>query len=97
MAALLAVISVALFACDKKKSESETPTSMSAPVESEPSAPRRGAPPQSFEACNGKNSGDPCTVKLRDEEHTGKCWQPPPEAPDPRLRCRLERRRPSNP
>ena len=50
----------------------------------EPTDRRRGPPPAAFEACNGKASGDTCTVSFGDRTINGTC-KPSPR--DDRLFC----------
>jgi hypothetical protein len=49
------------------------------------SAPPPGPPAEAFSACEGKASGDACTVQLRDRAVSGTCDTPPGES---RLACR---------
>lgn len=49
-----------------------------------------GPPPAAFDACNGKATGEACTVKFDDKQLDGKCAAPPPDAEDKRSFCAPE-------
>jgi hypothetical protein len=49
---------------------------------------RRGLAPEALSACEGKKSGDSCTVKMGDREMAGACASHPSDAGESQLACR---------
>jgi hypothetical protein len=80
---------LAIAGCNKNPPPAEPPGEGSAALQHGPG--QHEPPKEAYTACEGKNSGDACSVKMGDREHTGKCAAPPQDASDTRLSCRPER------
>jgi hypothetical protein len=80
---------LAIAGCNKNPPPGRSPAEGSAALENG-HGPRE-LPKEAYTACEGKNSGDACSVKFGEREQTGKCEAPPQGASDTRLSCRPER------
>lgn len=85
-----ALVLVLCSACKSEKTEEAPAADSAEPLASGEHKGKRELPPAAFDACQGKGVGDACSVQFGGRSIEAKCAA----APDGRLACRSERRRP---